>query len=194
MTTFIGKVVTLVGPRLQVGDEAPDFVLMANDLSLKSLNDFGKQTKVISVVPSIDTGICDAQTRRFNQDLAERDNTVVITISVDLPFAQKRWCGAAGLEDVVTLSDYYDHAFGKSYGVLMQEWNLLARAVFVLNAANEIIYVEYLDNVNEQPNYEAALAVLNWDDFKIWSLLSLLDSLILSGERNYMYLVRLNRR
>lgn len=161
MTTFIGKAVTLVGPRLQVGDEAPDFVLMANDLSLKSLNDFGKQTKVISVVPSIDTGICDAQTRRFNQDLAERDNTVVITISVDLPFAQKRWCGAAGLEDVVTLSDYYDHAFGKSYGVLMQEWNLLARAVFVLNAANEIIYVEYLDNVNEQPNYEAALAVLN---------------------------------
>ncbi|WP_155970750.1 thiol peroxidase [Streptococcus ruminantium] len=161
MTTFIGKAVTLVGPRLQVGDKAPDFVLMANDLSLKSLNDFGKQTKVISVVPSIDTGVCDAQTRRFNQDLAERDNTVVITISVDLPFAQKRWCGAAGLEDVVTLSDYYDHAFGKSYGVLMQEWNLLARAVFVLNAANEIIYVEYLDNVNEQPNYEAALAVLN---------------------------------
>lgn len=161
MTTFIGKAVTLVGPRLQVGDEAPDFVLMANDLSLKSLNDFGKQTKVISVVPSIDTGVCDAQTRRFNQDLAERDNTVVITVSVDLPFAQKRWCGAAGLEDVVTLSDYYDHAFGKSYGVLMQEWNLLARAVFVLNAANEIIYVEYLDNVNEQPNYEAALAVLN---------------------------------
>lgn len=161
MTTFIGKAVTLVGPRLQVGDEAPDFVLMANDLSLKSLNDFGKQTKVISVVPSIDTGICDAQTRRFNQDLAERDNTVVITVSVDLPFAQKRWCGAAGLEEVVTLSDYYDHAFGKSYGVLMQEWNLLARAVFVLNAANEIIYVEYLDNVNEQPNYEAALAVLN---------------------------------
>ncbi len=161
MTTFIGKAVTLVGPRLQVGDKAPDFVLMANDLSLKSLNDFGKQTKVISVVPSIDTGGCDAQTRRFNQDLAERDNTVVITVSVDLPFAQKRWCGAAGLEDAVTLSDYYDHAFGKSYGVLMQEWNLLARAVFVLNAANEIIYVEYLDNVNEQPNYEAALAVLN---------------------------------
>ncbi|BDD41210.1 thiol peroxidase [Streptococcus ruminantium] len=161
MTTFIGKAVTLVGPRLQVGDKAPDFVLMANDLSLKSLNDFGKQTKVISVVPSIDTGVCDAQTRRFNQDLAERDNTVVITVSVDLPFAQKRWCGAAGLEDAVTLSDYYDHAFGKSYGVLMQEWNLLARAVFVLNTVNEIIYVEYLDNVNEQPNYEAALAVLN---------------------------------
>ncbi|MDQ8765891.1 thiol peroxidase [Streptococcus ruminantium] len=161
MTTFIGKAVTLVGPRLQVGDKAPDFVLMANDLSLKSLNDFGKQTKVISVVPSIDTGVCDAQTRRFNQDLAERDNTVVITVSVDLPFAQKRWCGATGLEDAVTLSDYYDHAFSKSYGVLMQEWNLLARAVFVLNAANEIIYVEYLDNVNEQPNYEAALAVLN---------------------------------
>ncbi len=85
MTTFIGKPVTLVGPQLRVGDVAPDFVLMANDLSLKSLKDFGKQTKVISVVPSIDTGICDTQTRRFNQELADRDNTVVITVSADLP-------------------------------------------------------------------------------------------------------------
>lgn len=157
MTTFIGKPVTLVGPQLRVGDTAPDFVLMANDLSLKSLKDFGKQTKVISVVPSIDTGICDTQTRRFNQELADRDNTVVVTVSADLPFAQKRWCGAAGLEDAITLSDYYDHAFGKSYGLLMREWNLLARAVFVLNADNEVTYVEYLDNVNEHPDYEAAL-------------------------------------
>lgn len=157
MTTFIGKQVTLVGPRLQAGDSAPDFILMSNDLSLKSLKDFGKQVKIISVVPSIDTGICDAQTRRFNQALAEKDDTVVITVSVDLPFAQSRWCGAAGLDNVVTLSDYYDHAFGKSYGVLMREWNLLARAVFVLTPKNEIAYVEYLENVNQHPDYEAAL-------------------------------------
>ncbi|MGT2715018.1 thiol peroxidase [Streptococcus respiraculi] len=159
MTTFIGKPVTLVGPQLRVGDQAPDFVLMANDLTLKSLNDFGKKRKVISVIPSIDTGICDTQTRRFNQELADIDNMVVITVSVDLPFAQARWCGAAGLEDAVTLSDYYDHAFGKSYGLLMREWNLLARAVFVLNEHNEIIYVEYLDNVNAHPDYDAALEV-----------------------------------
>ncbi|MGT2950623.1 lipid hydroperoxide peroxidase [Streptococcus cuniculi] len=158
MTTFIGKPVTLVGPHLRVGDQAPDFVLMANDLTLKSLNDFGKKRKVISVVPSIDTGICDTQTRRFNQELADTDNMVVITVSADLPFAQARWCGAAGLDGAVTLSDYYDHAFGKSYGLLMREWNLLARAVFVLNESNEIVYVEYLDNVNEHPNYDAALA------------------------------------
>ena len=160
MTTFIGKPVTLVGPHLQVGDVAPDFLLMAPDLSLKSLKDFGKQTKVISVVPSVDTGICDTQTRRFNQELAERENTVVVTVSADLPFAQARWCGAAGLEAAVTLSDYYDHAFGKAYGLLMEEWHLLARAVFVLDASNQITYVEYLDNVNEHPNYQAALAAV----------------------------------
>ncbi|HFR3748886.1 TPA: thiol peroxidase, partial [Streptococcus suis] len=157
MTTFIGKEVTLVGPRLQVGDKAPDFVLMDNELNLKSLKDYGKKTKIISVVPSIDTGICDTQTRRFNEELAGKENTVVITVSVDLPFAQKRWCGNSGLGSAVTLSDYYDHAFGKSYGLLMREWNLLARAVFVLNADNQITYVEYLDNVNEHPNYVAAL-------------------------------------
>lgn len=157
MTTFIGKEVTLIGPRLQVGDQAPNFILMANDLSVKSLKDFGRKKKVISVVPSIDTGICDSQTRRFNQELTADQDTVVITVSVDLPFAQKRWCATAGLEGAETLSDYYDHAFGKAYGLLMREWNLLARAVFVLDAANRITYLEYLDNVNEHPDYEAAL-------------------------------------
>lgn len=160
MTTFIGKEVTLVGPRLQVGDQAPDFVLMDNDLSPKSLKDYGKKKKVISVVPSVDTGVCDRQTRRFNQDLAEAEETIVLTISVDLPFAQARWCGAAGLTEAITLSDYYDHAFGKSYGVLMREWNLLARAVFVLDKDNRITYVEYVDNVHDHPDYEAALAAV----------------------------------
>ncbi|HEL1557719.1 TPA: thiol peroxidase [Streptococcus suis] len=160
MTTFIGQTVTLIGPRLTVGDKAPDFVLMDNDLSLKSLKDFGKKTKIISVVPSIDTGICDTQTRRFNQELADCENTVVVTISADLPFAQKRWCGAAGLENAVTLSDYYDNAFGKAYGVLMEEWHLLARAVFVLDSDNTILYVEYVDNVNTHPDYESVIEVV----------------------------------
>ena len=159
MITFIGKEVTLVGKQPQVGELAPDFTIMATDLTKKSLTDFtGK--KVISVIPSIDTGICSTQTRRFNQDLAEMDNTVVITVSCDLPFAQARWCGAEGLDAAVTLSDYYDHSFGKAYGLLMEEWNLLARAVLVLDENNHIVYVEYLDNVNEHPDYEAALAAV----------------------------------
>ncbi len=159
MTTFIGKEVTLLGTKPQVGEIAPAFTLMGADLEKKSLSDFtGK--KVISVVPSIDTGICSTQTRRFNQELAEMDNTVVITVSCDLPFAQARWCGAEGLDDAVTLSDYYDHSFGKAYGLLMKEWNLLARAVFVLDEDNRITYVEYLENVNAHPDYEAAIAAV----------------------------------
>lgn len=159
MTTFIGKEVTLVGQQPQVGKTAPDFTIMATDLSKKSLSDFAGK-KVISVIPSIDTGICSTQTRRFNEELAALDNTVVITVSCDLPFAQKRWCGAEGLEDAVTLSDYYDHSFGKAYGLLMEEWNLLARAVLVLDENNTITYAEYLENVNEHPNYDAALAAV----------------------------------
>lgn len=160
MTTFIGQTVTLIGPSLNVGDKAPDFVLMDNDLQATHLSDFGHKIKVISVVPSLDTGVCDTQTRRFNQELALNEDTAVITVSVDLPFAQKRWCGAAGLENAVTLSDYYDHAFGKAYGVLMEEWHLLARAVFVLDSDNTILYVEYVDNVNTHPDYESVIEVV----------------------------------
>lgn len=158
MTQFIGKEVTIIGSPLQVGQTAPDFRLMATDLTHKTLADFAGKKKVISVVPSVDTGICDTQTRRFNQELSDLEGTVVITVSVDLPFAQKRWCGAAGLDDAVTLSDYYDHSFGKAYGLLMEEWNLLARAVFVLDEDNTIRYVDYLENVNAHPDYDAALA------------------------------------
>ena len=159
MTTFIGKEVTLVGKQPQVGELAPDFTILATDLTKKSLSDFTGR-KVISVIPSIDTGICSTQTRRFNQELAEMDQTVVITVSCDLPFAQARWCGAEGLEGAVTLSDYYDHSCGKAYGLLMEEWNLLARAVLVLDEDNRITYAEYLDNVNVHPDYEAALAAV----------------------------------
>ncbi len=157
MTTFLGKPVTLVGQQFQVGHTVADFTLTSTDLSKKSLSDFMGKKKVVSIVPSIDTGTCSTQTRTFNQKLSNMENTVVLTISVDLPFAQARWCGAEGLDNAIMLSDYYDNSFGKAYGVLIQEWNLLARAVLVLDENNKVVYVEYLDNVNLAPNYEAAI-------------------------------------
>lgn len=160
MTTFIGKEVTLIGTPLRVGDSAPDFVLINPNLEKCALSDF-LGTKVLSIVPSIDTGICSAQTRRFNHELSRREDTTVITISADLPFAQGRFCGVEGLEQAVILSDYYDNSFGKAYGLLMKEWNLLARAVLVLDAENRVVYAEYLENVNEHPDYEAVLRFLN---------------------------------
>ena len=157
MTTFIGNPVTLSGKQLQVGDTALDFTLTSTDLSKKSLSDFAGKKKVISIVPSIDTGVCSTQTRTFNKDLSDMENTVVITVSVDLPFAQKRWCGAEGLDNAIMLSDYFDNSFGKTYGVLMEEWSILARAVLVLDENNVVTYAEYLDNVNSAPDYEAAI-------------------------------------
>ena len=147
MTTFLGKPVTLAGQAVAVGSTAPDFTLTTTDLTKKSLSDFADKVKVISIIPSIDTGICSTQTRTFNQTLSDLDDTVVITVSKDLPFAQARWCGAQGLENAVMLSDYVDSSFGKAYGVLMEEWQLLARAVLVLDKDNKVVYTEYLDNV-----------------------------------------------
>ena len=157
MTTFLGKPVTLAGQAVAVGSTAPDFTLTTTDLTKKSLSDFADKVKVISIIPSIDTGICSTQTRTFNQTLSDFDDTVVITVSKDLPFAQARWCGAQGLENAVMLSDYVDSSFGKAYGVLMEEWQLLARAVLVLDKENKVVYTEYLDNVNSEPNYDKAI-------------------------------------
>ncbi|MGF0048085.1 thiol peroxidase [Streptococcus hyointestinalis] len=157
MTTFLGKPVTLAGQAVAVGSTAPDFTLTTTDLTKKSLSDFADKVKVISIIPSIDTGICSTQTRTFNQTLSDLDDTVVITVSKDLPFAQARWCGAQGLENAVMLSDYVDSSFGKAYGVLMEEWQLLARAVLVLDKENKVVYTEYLDNVNSEPNYDKAI-------------------------------------
>lgn len=159
MTTFIGKPVTLIGQELKVGQIAPEFTLITTDLQKKSLTDF-KGKKVISVIPSIDTGICSTQTRVFNKEVSEMKDTHVLTISVDLPFAQARWCGAEGLDKAIMLSDYFDHSFGQAYGLLMKEWKLLARAVFVLDASNQIVYVQYLENVNSEPDYFSALTAL----------------------------------
>ncbi|MBE6164038.1 MAG: thiol peroxidase [Streptococcus gallolyticus] len=157
MTTFLGKPVTLVGQQLQIGETAPDFTLTTTDLVQKSLSDFAGKKKVISVIPSIDTGICSTQTRTFTKELSDMEDTVVITVSADLPFAQARWCGVEGLERAVMMSDYYDNTFGKTYGLLMQEWHLLARAVLVLDEDNKLVYAEYLENVNSEPNYQAAI-------------------------------------
>lgn len=157
MATFLGNPVTFVGKQLQVGDKARDFSLTATDLTKKTLSDFAGKKKVLSIVPSIDTGICSRQTRTFNKELSELDDIVVITISVDLPFAQARWCGVEGLENAVMLSDYFDNSFDKDYALLMTEWHLLARAVYVLDENDIVTYVEYLDNINSDPNYEAAI-------------------------------------
>ena len=160
MTTFFGKTVTVSAERqLHVGDTMSNFTLMSSDLTLKSLSDFEGKKKVISIVPSMQTDICSTQTRTFNKELSELEDTVVITVSVDLPFAQARWCGAEGL-DVVLLSVYYDNSFGKAFGVLMEEWYLLARAVLVLDSQNTVQYTEYLENINESPNYEKPIGVV----------------------------------
>ncbi|MDP4106577.1 MAG: thiol peroxidase [Bacillota bacterium] len=155
--TFIGNKVTLLGNEIKVGDKAPNFTVLANDLSEVTLNDTKGQVRLISVVPSLDTGVCDAQTRRFNQEASNLGDVKILTISVDLPFAQKRWCGAAGVENVQTLSDHRDLSFGEAYGVVMQEFRLLARAIFVVDSNDTVTYVEYVSEGTNHPNYEAAL-------------------------------------
>jgi thiol peroxidase len=155
--TFKEKPVTLAGKQVQVGDQAPDFTVLANDLSEVTLADSKGSVRLISVVPSVDTGVCDAQTRRFNEEASQLDNVKILTFSVDLPFAQKRWCAAAGVENVQTLSDHRDLSFGKAYGVAIEELRLLARAVFVVDSSDKVTYVEYVDEVTNHPNYEAAI-------------------------------------
>ncbi|OXM16899.1 thiol peroxidase [Paenibacillus herberti] len=153
-----GNPITLVGPQLQVGDKAPDFTLNKSLVDTVSLADYGGKIKLISVVPSIDTGVCDAQTRRFNEEAAKLgENVAVLTVSVDLPFAQARWCGAAGIDNVVLLSDYKSNEFGQAYGVLIKELRLDMRAIFVIDANDTIQYVEVLGEMTEHPNYEAAV-------------------------------------
>lgn len=161
VAAFKGNPITLIGPELKVGDTAPDFRLNKNLLEEVSLKDFDGKIKLISVVPSLDTGVCDAQTRRFNQEAAELgEDVVILTVSVDLPFAQARWCGAAGVDRVITLSDYKDNSFGKAYGVLIKEFVLDHRAVFVIDKENKIRYVEVLKEMSEHPDYEKPIAAV----------------------------------
>lgn len=155
--TFKGNPVTILGNEVKVGDQAPDFTVLANNLTPVTLADSKGTVRIISVVPSLDTGVCDAQTRRFNEAAAELEGVHILTISVDLPFAQSRWCGAAGIDKVQTLSDHRELSFGMAYGVVIQELRLLARAVFVIDANDKVVHVEYVPEVTTHPDYEAAI-------------------------------------
>lgn len=160
--TFQNNPVTLIGEAVQVGDKAPNFTVLANDLSAVTLDDSKGKVRLISVVPSLDTGVCAAQTRKFNEEAAALgDDVRVLTISVDLPFAQARWCGAEGIDAVQTLSDHKDLSFGNAYGIVIEELRLLARAVFVVNQNDEIVYVEYVPEVTDHPNYDEAISAVN---------------------------------
>lgn len=156
--TFKGRPMTLVGPELQPGDMAPAFTLIRNDLSVATLADYAGKTLLVAAVPSLDTPVCDQETRRFNQEAAALGPGVrILTVSMDLPFAQARWCGAAGVDRVETLSDYKDRGFGPAYGVYVKELGLLARAVFVVDPEGRLTYVEYVPEIGQHPDYEAAL-------------------------------------
>ncbi|MCB0165051.1 MAG: thiol peroxidase [Anaerolineae bacterium] len=159
--THKGKPVTVIGDKLNVGDKAPNFSLTDINWSTVTLDDSAGKIRLISVVPSLDTGTCDLQTRRFNQEIgALGDNVVGYAVSVDLPYAQSRWCGNAGVENVITLSDHKDMSFGDAYGTHYKERRLEMRAVFVVDEAGVVQYVEYVPEISQHPDYDAALVVL----------------------------------
>jgi thiol peroxidase len=156
--TFKGNPVTLAGSLPEVGRAAPDFEVLANDLSPVKLSAFKGKTLVICSVPSLDTSVCDTEIRKFNEQATSLgDDVAVLAISMDLPFAQKRWCGAAGVKNVQTLSDHRDASFGRAYGVLIKQLRLLARAVFVVDKKGVIRYIQVVDELTNEPDYEAAL-------------------------------------
>ena len=157
-TTLKGNPMTLIGPELKPGDKAPDFSVVDNALKPVSLKDTGNTVRIFSVVPSLDTPVCDAQTKRFNEEAASLPGVEIFTLSMDLPFAQKRWCGAFGVDKVKMLSDHKDGSFGSNWGTLIKELRIESRAIFVLNKDNSVRYVEYVKEVGDFPNYDAALA------------------------------------
>ena len=156
--TMRGNPLTLVGPELRAGQKAPAFTATGKGLAPASLDQFKGKVKIISAVPSVDTPVCDAETRRFNEEAGKLPGDVqILTISMDLPFAQARWCGAAGVDKVTMLSDYKSAEFGEKYGALIKELHLLARAVFVVDKNDNVTHVEYVKEVANHPDYEAAL-------------------------------------
>lgn len=158
--TFKGNPLTLIGPEVKAGSKAPEFEALGQDLSSVTLSRFKGKTILISVTPSLDTPVCDAQVKRFNEEAATLPGVQVLNISVDLPFAQKRWCGASGVERVTTLSDHRETSFGLAYGTLIKELRLLSRAIFVVDAGGTVRYAEYVPEVTSHPNYDAALAAV----------------------------------
>jgi thiol peroxidase len=159
-TTLKGKPFTLIGPELKAGDAAPDFDVVDGTLGPVHLGDTGGNTRIFSVVPSLDTPVCDMQTKRFNEEAAKLDNVDIYTVSMDLPFAQKRWCGAFGVDRVKMLSDHKEGSFGSHYGTLIKELRIESRAIFVISPDNKIKYAEYVKEVGNHPDYDAALAAV----------------------------------
>src|SRR5215469_6127959 len=157
-TTLKGNPLTLIGPELKAGDSAPDFTTTDGSLKPVSLKDTGNNVRIVSVVPSLDTPVCDAQTKRFNEEAAKLSGVDIITVSMDLPFAQKRWCGAFGVDKVKMLSDHKDASFGTNYGTLIKDHRIESRAIFVVDRDNKIRHAEYVKEVADFPNYESALA------------------------------------
>lgn len=161
LVTIKGKPLTLIGNEIKVGDKAPDFTCLDNDLNPVNLSSFKDKVCVLAAVPSLDTPVCDIETRRFNSEADKLGKDVVIlTISVDLPFAQKRWCGSAGVEKVITLSDHKDTGFGLAYGVLIKELRLLARAIFIVDRTGIIQYIQLVPEIASEPDYQAALTAV----------------------------------
>jgi len=157
-TTLKGNPLTLIGPELKPGDDAPEFNLVDKGLKPVTLKDTGGHVRIFSVVPSLDTPVCDAQTKKFNEAAAQLPDVDIITVSMDLPFAQARWCGAFGVDHVKMLSDHKDGSFGANYGTLIKELRIESRAIFVVDRDNKIRHVEYVKEVADFPNYETALA------------------------------------
>ena len=158
IVTVGGKPVTLVGNEIKPGDAAPDVELVDNDLKPLKLSAFRGKVCILSSVGSLDTSVCDVETRRFNTEAAELGpNIAIVTVSMDLPFAQKRWCGAAGVDKVVTVSDHRNAEFGKAYGVLIKESRLLARALFVVDRQGVVRYTQLVKELAQEPDYGAVL-------------------------------------
>jgi thiol peroxidase len=157
-TTMKGRPLTLVGPELKAGEKAPDFDVVSDALQPVNLKTTGPNVRIFSVVPSLDTPVCDAQTKRFNEEAAQLPGVEIYTISMDLPFAQKRWCGAFGVDKVKMLSDHRGGSFGEHYGTLIKDLRIESRAIFVLDKDDTLKHVEYVKEVAEHPNYEAALS------------------------------------
>ncbi|HJF83174.1 thiol peroxidase [Helicobacter pullorum] len=163
MVTFKGNAVSLKGKEINVGDSAPKVELIAGDLSTKSVGGASGKFQIINVVPSLDTGVCATQTRKFNEKAASLSNAEVFVVSLDLPFAQGRFCSIEGIQNVVALSDFKNKAFGESYGVILAGSpleGLLTRAVFVVNPEGKVVHKEIVSEVTNEPNYDAALAAV----------------------------------
>ena len=159
--TFKGNPITLLGNEVKVGQAAPDFKVQKIDLTEYTLSGSSGKTRIVASVPSLDTPVCDLETKRFNQEAAKLPNVEIVCVSMDLPFAQKRWCGASSVDKVITASDHREASFARNYGVLISGGpldRLTARAVFVIGPDNKVRHVEYVKEVTEHPNYEAVLA------------------------------------